>query len=64
MLVRYRHIDYDREIALVAIRESRGRKKKSMLGVARLSIETAKPKRASSPSSCATSISVGASAAS
>jgi acetyltransferase len=41
MLVRYCHIDYDREIALVAIRESKGRKKKAMLGVARLSIETA-----------------------
>jgi acetyltransferase len=41
MLVRYCHIDYDREIALVAIRESKGRKKSSMLGVARLTIETA-----------------------
>jgi len=41
MLVRYCHIDYDREIALVAIRESKGKKRKAMLGVARLSIETA-----------------------
>jgi acetyltransferase len=42
MLVRYCHIDYDREIALVAIREPKGKgKKKSMLGVARLTIETA-----------------------
>ena len=28
MLVRYCHIDYDREIALVAIREPKGKKKK------------------------------------
>ena len=41
MLVRYCHIDYDREIALVAIRERKGKKKGAMLGVARLSIETA-----------------------
>jgi acetyltransferase len=40
MLVRYCHIDYDREIALVAIG---GKRKKIMLGVARLSIETADP---------------------
>ncbi len=41
MLVRYCHIDYDREIALAAIRQPKGRKKKMMLGVARLTIETA-----------------------
>jgi len=41
MLVRYCHIDYDREIALAAIREPKGRKKQQMLGVARLTIETA-----------------------
>lgn len=41
MLVRYCHIDYDREIALAAIREPKGKKKQQMLGVARLSIETA-----------------------
>ena len=41
MLVRYCHIDYDREIALAAIREGKGRKKKAMIGVARLTIETA-----------------------
>jgi len=41
MAVRYCHIDYDREIALVAIRENKGKKRKSMLGVARLTIETA-----------------------
>lgn len=41
MAARYCHIDYDREIALVAIRESKGKKRKSMLGVARLTIETA-----------------------
>jgi acetyltransferase len=39
MLVRYCHIDYDREIAIVAI-GGKGRKKQ-MLGVARLTIETA-----------------------
>ena len=39
MLVRYLHIDYDREIAIVAIQ---GQKKKArMLGVARLTKETA-----------------------
>jgi len=44
MVVRYCHIDYDREIALCAIREPKGRRKKPlMLGVARLSIETADP---------------------
>jgi acetyltransferase len=41
MLVRYCHIDYDREIALAAIREPKGKKKMMMLGVARLTIETA-----------------------
>ncbi len=41
MLVRYCHIDYDREIALAAIREPKGRKKKLMIGIARLTIETA-----------------------
>ena len=41
MLVRYCHIDYDREIAIAAITQPKGRKKKQMLGVARLSIETA-----------------------
>ncbi|MBE3034411.1 MAG: GNAT family N-acetyltransferase [Actinobacteria bacterium] len=41
MAVRYCHIDYDREIALVAIRENKGKKRESMLGVARLTIETA-----------------------
>jgi acetyltransferase len=39
MLVRYCHIDYDREIAIVAI-GGKGRKRQ-MLGVARLTIETA-----------------------
>ncbi len=43
MAVRYCHIDYDREIAIVALREAKGRKKKLMLGVARLAIETANP---------------------
>ncbi len=40
MLVRYCHIDYDREIAIAAITQPKGRKKNEMLGVARLSIET------------------------
>jgi acetyltransferase len=40
MLVRYCHIDYDREIAIAAFAVPKGRKKTSMLGVARLSIET------------------------
>jgi acetyltransferase len=39
MLVRYCHIDYDREIAIVAIGGKA--RKKQMLGVARLTIETA-----------------------
>jgi acetyltransferase len=41
MGVRYCHIDYDREIAIVAVREPKGKKKELMLGVARLAIETA-----------------------
>ena len=41
MLVRYCHIDYDREIAIAAFAVPKGRKKTSMLGVARLTIETA-----------------------
>ena len=40
MLVRYCHIDYDREIALVAVHEAKDGRK-TMLGVARLVIETA-----------------------
>jgi acetyltransferase len=42
MLVRYCHLDYDREIALVAMREGRGRKRKAMLGVAHLTLDTAR----------------------
>ena len=41
MLVRDCHIDYAPEIALAAIREANGSKKQQMLGVARLTIETA-----------------------
>jgi acetyltransferase len=42
MLVRYCHIDYDREIALAVISEPKGADKKTeMLGVARLTMETA-----------------------
>ncbi len=39
MLVRYCHVDYDREIALVAVQEQPG-ERHTMVGVARLSIET------------------------
>jgi len=41
MLVRYCHIDYDREIALVALEPAKAKKPARMLGVARLTIETA-----------------------
>jgi len=40
MMVRYCHIDYDREIALVAMG---GGRKRKMLGVARLSIDSSNP---------------------
>jgi acetyltransferase len=43
MLVRYCHIDYDREIALVATRKGDGTRGDMMLGVARLMIETSNP---------------------
>ena len=43
MLVRYCHIDYDREIALVAVYRPKDAEKQIMLGVARLTIETANP---------------------
>jgi len=46
MLVRYCHIDYDREIAIVAIEKGKGKKPDRMLGVARLSIETANAEEA------------------
>jgi acetyltransferase len=41
MLVRYCHIDYDREIALAAMDPGKGKKPARMLGVSRLTIETA-----------------------
>ncbi len=41
MLVRYCHLDYDREIALAVMRESRGREPQAMLGVAHLTLDTA-----------------------
>jgi acetyltransferase len=41
MSVRYCHIDYDREVALVAIRGAHGERPPAMLGVARLTLETA-----------------------
>jgi acetyltransferase len=40
MLVRYCHIDYDREIGLVAIG---GKRKRKMLGVARLTMDSSNP---------------------
>ena len=43
MLIRYCHIDYDREIALVAILKGKRGKPDSMLGVARLAIDSANP---------------------
>ncbi len=43
MLIRYCHIDYDREIALVAVRKGKAAGSDMMLGVARLTIETANP---------------------
>jgi acetyltransferase len=46
MLVRYCHIDYDREIALAAMRVPKGRKGTMMLGVARLTMETANEEQA------------------
>ena len=41
MMVRYCHIDYDREIALVAVMQPKGKRKKQMIGVGRITIETA-----------------------
>jgi acetyltransferase len=41
MLVRYCHVDYDREVAIAAVTQPKGKKKKLMLGIARLTIETA-----------------------
>jgi acetyltransferase len=46
MLVRYCHIDYDREIALVAVEAPKGKRPARMLGVARLTIETANSEEA------------------
>jgi acetyltransferase len=43
MLIRYCHIDYDREIALVAILKGKRGKPDSMLGVVRLTIDSANP---------------------
>ena len=40
MLVRYCHVDYDREIAIAAFSPAKGKKKPQMLGVARFAIET------------------------
>ena len=41
MLVRYCHIDYDREIALAAVTLPKNRRKPQMVGVGRITIETA-----------------------
>jgi acetyltransferase len=46
MLVRYCHVDYDREIAIAAFSLPKGRKKAQMLGVARFAIETANAEEA------------------
>jgi len=46
MLVRYCHVDYDREIALAAMAPGKGKKPAQMLGVARLTIETSKSEEA------------------
>ena len=46
MLVRYCHVDYDREIAIAAFSHPKGKKKPQMLGVARFAIETANAEEA------------------
>jgi acetyltransferase len=46
MLVRYCHVDYDREIAIAAFSQPKGKKKPEMLGVARFAIETANAEEA------------------
>jgi len=46
MLVRYCHIDYDREIAIAAFSQPKGKKKPQMLGIARFTVETANPEEA------------------
>ena len=51
MLVRYCHIDYDSEIALVAVRRT---PEPLMLGVASFAVKGLTSTRRSSPSSCAT----------
>ncbi len=44
MLVRYCHVDYDREIALVAVTKPKGRRKQKMLAVGRLTLDAADAK--------------------
>lgn len=45
MLVQYCHIDYDREIALVAVVQPKGKKKPRMIGVGRLVLDSADSKQ-------------------
>jgi acetyltransferase len=44
MLVRYCHIDYDREIALAVVTPSKGKRKQEMIGVGRLTLDSADAK--------------------
>jgi len=44
MLVRYCHIDYDREIALAAVTQPKGKRKPQMIGVGRITLESADSK--------------------
>jgi acetyltransferase len=64
MLVRYCHIDYDREIALAVISEPRAGERASRCSASPGSASRRPtPTKASSPSSCVTTTSAGASAA-
>lgn len=45
MLVEYCHIDYDREIALVAVTQPKGKKRPQMIGVGRLVLDAADSKQ-------------------
>ncbi|MFA4965563.1 MAG: bifunctional acetate--CoA ligase family protein/GNAT family N-acetyltransferase [Thermoleophilia bacterium] len=44
MMVRYCHIDYDREIALAAVSQPKGKRKMQMIGVGRITLESADSK--------------------
>jgi len=45
MLVEYCHIDYDREIALVAVTQPKGKRRPQMIGVGRLVLDSADSKQ-------------------